>query len=202
MPVDVQALDVDFYAFSGHKMLGPTGIGILYGKRPILESMPPFMGGGDMILRVELEQSQWNDLPHKFEAGTPAIAEAIGLGAAIDYLSAIGMENIDAHEKAITAYALDRLSEVPGLSVIGPSEPQARGGLAAMVMEKLHPHDIAQVLNDHGVAVRAGHHCAMPLHQYYNIVATTRASFYLYNTFEEIDMLVEALNKVKDRLLI
>jgi cysteine desulfurase / selenocysteine lyase len=202
MPVDVQALDADFFAFSGHKMLGPTGIGILYGKRAILQSMPPFMGGGDMILRVELEKSQWNDLPHKFEAGTPAIAEAIGFGAAVDYLSQVGMEKVHAHEKALTIYALDRLSEVTGLRVIGPADPESRGGLVSMVMEKLHPHDIAEVLNHYGVAVRAGHHCAMPLHQYYNIVATTRASFYLYNTFEEIDTLVEALNQVKDRLLI
>jgi cysteine desulfurase / selenocysteine lyase len=200
--VDVQALDCDFFAFSGHKMLGPTGIGVLYGKRALLEAMPPFMGGGDMIKRVELSGSQWNDLPYKFEAGTPAIAEAIGLGAAVDYLTGVGMEAIHAHEQAITAYALDRLSEVPGVRVLGPSEASQRGGLVAMVMEGAHPHDMAEVLNYHGVAVRAGHHCAMPLHQRYDIVASTRASFYLYNTVEEIDGLIEGLYKVKQTLML
>ncbi len=198
LPVDVQALGCDFYTCSGHKMLGPTGIGVLYGRREILEDMPPYMGGGDMIRRVELTGSQWNDLPYKFEAGTPAIAEAVGLGAAIDYLARIGMENIHAHEQAITAYALERLAEVPGVRVLGPNDPSHKGGVAAMVIDGVHPHDAAQVLDHEGLAVRAGHHCAMPLHQRYHIVASTRASFYLYNTFAEVDRLVEALYKVKN----
>lgn|SRR5574341_1745634 len=201
MPVDVQALDADFYAFSAHKMCGPTGIGILYGKRALLEAMPPFMGGGDMIKRVTLDGSQWNELPHKFEAGTPAIAEAIGLGAAVDYLSVVGMENIHAHEAAVTGYALERLMEVPGVRIVGPTEADERGGLVAFEMDGAHPHDIAQILNHDGVAIRAGHHCAMPLHQRYDLVATARASFYLYNTFDEIDRLVAALYKVKETLV-
>ena len=200
LPVDVQALDADFFAFSAHKMLGPTGIGVLYGRRELLEAMPPFMGGGDMIKRVELAASQWNDLPWKFEAGTPAIAEAIGFGAAVDYLEKIGMENVHAHEVAITGYALERLAEVPGVRVLGPADPTHKGGVAAMVMDDVHPHDIAQILDHHGIAIRAGHHCAMPLHQSYNVVASARASFYLYNTFEEIDKLVEGLYAVKETL--
>jgi cysteine desulfurase/selenocysteine lyase len=200
LPVDVQALDADFFAFSAHKMLGPTGIGVLYGRRELLEAMPPFMGGGDMIKRVELAASQWNDLPWKFEAGTPAIAEAIGFGAAVDYLEKIGMENVHAHEVAITGYALERLAEVPGVRVLGPADPTHKGGVAAMVMDDVHPHDIAQILDHHGIAIRAGHHCAMPLHQSYNVVASARASFYLYNTFEEVDRLVEGLYAVKETL--
>ncbi len=198
MAVDVQALDCDFFSFSAHKMLGPTGIGVLHGKRALLEEMPPFLGGGDMIKRVELGQSQWNDLPYKFEAGTPSIAEAVGFGVAIDYLERVGMENIHAHEVALTGYALERLAEVPGVRVLGPANPNEKGGVAAMVVEGLHPHDIAQVLDFDGIAVRAGHHCAMPLHQRYGLPASTRASFYLYNTFDEIDRLVEALYKVKE----
>jgi cysteine desulfurase/selenocysteine lyase len=198
--VDVRALDVDFFAFSAHKMLGPTGIGVLYGRRELLEAMPPFLGGGDMIKRVELAASQWNDLPWKFEAGTPSIAEAIGFGAAVDYLEKIGMENIHAHEQAIIGYALERLAEVPGVRVLGPANPSHKGGVAAMVMEGTHPHDIAQILDHEGIAIRAGHHCAMPLHHSYDVVASARASFYLYNTFEEIDRLVEALYKVKETL--
>jgi cysteine desulfurase / selenocysteine lyase len=200
LPVDVQAMDADFFAFSAHKMLGPTGIGVLYGRRELLEAMPPFMGGGDMIKRVELAASQWNDLPWKFEAGTPAIAEAIGFGAAVDYLEKIGMENVHAHEVAITGYALERLAEVPGVRVLGPADPTHKGGVAAMVMDDVHPHDIAQILDHHGIAIRAGHHCAMPLHQSYNVVASARASFYLYNTFEEVDRLVEGLYAVKETL--
>jgi cysteine desulfurase/selenocysteine lyase len=200
LPVDVQALDADFFAFSAHKMLGPTGIGVLYGRRELLEAMPPFMGGGDMIKRVELAASQWNDLPWKFEAGTPAIAEAIGFSAAVDYLEKIGMENVHAHEQAITGYALERLAEVPGMRVLGPADPSHKGGVVAMVMAGTHPHDIAQILDHEGIAIRAGHHCAMPLHHSYNVVASARASFYLYNTFEEIDRLVEALYVVKETL--
>ncbi|RMG79553.1 MAG: cysteine desulfurase [Chloroflexi bacterium] len=197
MPVDVQALDVDFYAFSGHKMIGPTGIGILYGKRDILEAMPPWLGGGDMIARVTLEGSTWNDLPYKFEAGTPSIAPAIGLGAAVDYLSAIGMEKVHEHEHIITAYALERLSEVPGITVYGPQDAANRGAVASFTMEGIHAHDIAQILDAEGVAVRAGHHCAMPLHDKLCVAATARASFYLYNTPQEVDALIEALYKAK-----
>jgi cysteine desulfurase/selenocysteine lyase len=197
VPVDVRAIDADFYAFSGHKMIGPTGIGILYGKRALLEAMPPFMAGGDMIKRVAYEGAEWNDLPWKFEAGTPAIAEAIGLGAAVDYLSNVGMSNVKAHERAITEYALERLAEVPGLRVIGPPDASQKGAVCAFAMQDIHPHDVAQILDHEGVAVRAGHHCAMPLHHKFGLVATTRASFYLYNTFQEVDRLIEALYRAK-----
>lgn len=197
MAVDVKAIDADFYSFSGHKMVGPTGIGALYGKRAILEAMPPFMGGGDMIKRVTLEGTRYNDVPHRFEAGTPSIAEAIGLGAAVDYLTGIGMDKVHAHEQAMTAYALDRLAEVPGVRVLGPGNPKEKGGVVAMVIDAVHPHDVAEIFNYRGVAVRAGHHCAQPLHQHYGLVATTRASFYLYNTFEEVDRLIDAIYAVK-----
>jgi cysteine desulfurase/selenocysteine lyase len=197
LPVDVQALDCDFYAFSSHKMCGPTGIGVLWGRRELLQSMPPFMGGGEMIRRVELERSEWNELPYKFEAGTPAIAEAIGLGAAVDYLSALGMETVRAHERELTAYALERLVEVPGLTAYGPTDLEVRGGVVAFALDGAHPHDIATILDSEAVAVRAGHHCAMPLHKRLGLPATTRASFYIYNLPEEIDRLVEALYKVK-----
>lgn len=161
LPVNVQALGCDFYAFSSHKMCGPTGVGVLWGRRELLESMPPFMGGGEMIRRVELERSDWADLPHKFEAGTPAIAEAIGLGAAVDYLSALGMEAVRAHEKELTAYALERLAEVPGLRIYGPTDIEVRGGVVAFVLDDAHPHDVAAILDSEAVAVRAGHHCAI-----------------------------------------
>jgi cysteine desulfurase/selenocysteine lyase len=197
LPVDVQALDCDFYAFSSHKMCGPTGIGVLWGRRELLQSMPPFMGGGEMIRRVELERSEWNELPYKFEAGTPAIAEAIGLGAAVDYLSGLGMETVRAHERELTAYALERLVEVPGLTAYGPTDLEVRGGVVAFALDGAHPHDIATILDSEAVAVRAGHHCAMPLHKRLGLPATTRASFYIYNLPEEIDRLVEALYKVK-----
>ncbi|MCA9899877.1 MAG: cysteine desulfurase [Ardenticatenaceae bacterium] len=196
MPVDVQAWDCDFLAFSGHKMCGPTGIGILYGKRHILEAMPPFMGGGDMIRRVTLEGSTWADLPHKFEAGTPSIAEGIGLGAAVDYLTNLGMENVHAYEQQITNYALEALSEVEKLKILGPSAAQ-RGGVAAFTIKGLHPHDIAELLDKDGIAIRAGHHCAMPLHQVCGINSTARASFYIHTTTEEVDKLVESLNRAK-----
>jgi cysteine desulfurase / selenocysteine lyase len=196
LPVNVQDLGVDFMAFSGHKMGGPTGIGILYGKEKLLGEMPPFMGGGDMIKRVYLRSFIPNDLPHKFEAGTPAIAEAIGLGAAVDYLNGIGMEEIANHEKELISYALDRLSEVPGITVIGP-EANKKGGIAAFEMKGVHPHDIAQILDGEGIAVRAGHHCAMPLHDKFNLPATTRASFWLYNMPEEVDALIKGLDKVQ-----
>jgi cysteine desulfurase/selenocysteine lyase len=196
MPVDVQAWDCDFMAFSGHKMCGPTGIGILYGKRELLEAMPPFMGGGDMILRVRLEGSTWNELPWKFEAGTPAIAEAIGLGAAVDYLSDIGMDEIHAYEQYVTDYALEALSEVPGINILGPSATQ-KGGVAAFTLAGTHPHDVAEILDKRGIAVRAGHHCTMPLHHKCGLNATTRASFYLYTTTSEVDQLVKGLHHVR-----
>ncbi len=195
-PVDLQDLDADFMAFSAHKMAGPTGIGVLYGKEAILNGMPPFLGGGDMIKKVLLRSFTANSLPHKFEAGTPAIAEGIGYGAAIDYLSGIRMERIAAYEHELIQYALDRLSEVSGLRVLGPSAGQ-RGGVAAFTLAGIHPHDVSQLLDRDGLAVRAGHHCAMPLHQRFNLPATTRASFYLYNTREEIDRLVTSLEHVK-----
>jgi len=196
LPVDVIDLDCDFLAFSGHKMVGPTGVGILYGKRDLLESMPPFLGGGDMIRRVSLEGSTWNDLPWKFEAGTPSIAEGIGLGAAVDYLQKIGMEQVHAHEQFITDYALEALSEVPGIKVIGPPTSQ-RGGVAAFTLMGVHPHDISQLLDQDGIAIRAGHHCAMPLHHKLRIPASARASFYVYTSTEDIDKLVEGLHRVR-----
>jgi cysteine desulfurase/selenocysteine lyase len=197
IPVDVQSLNADFYAFSAHKMCGPTGIGALYGRKELLETMPPFLGGGDMIKRVKLESFTPNDLPHKFEAGTPAIAEAIGFGAAVDYLSAIGMDAIAAHEREIIAYALERLDEVPGIQVFG-RKPEHKGGVASFTFADIHPHDIAQILDQEGIAIRAGHHCAMPLHEKFDYPATARASFYLYNTTQEVDSLVDALYKVKE----
>ncbi len=175
MPADVQSLDCDFLAFSSHKMCGPTGIGVLYGKRRLLENMPPFMGGGDMIRRVTFDGFIPNDLPWKFEAGTPRIAEAIGLGAAVDYLTTLGLEAIHTHERAVTDYALEALSDVPGLTILGPSGSQ-RGGLVAFTMDGLHPHDIAEILDKKGIAIRAGHHCAMPLHQRLGISATARGA--------------------------
>lgn len=193
--VDVQQLGADFVVFSAHKMLGPTGIGALWGREELLKAMPPFLGGGDMIKRVFLRSFDSNDLPHKYEAGTPAIAEAIGFGAALDYLMRVGMTNIANHEKILTKYAMDRLPEVKGLKILGPSAEQ-RGGVVAFTLEDVHPHDIAQVLDADGIAVRAGHHCAMPLHDRYGIPASTRASFYLYNVESEIDQLVESLAKV------
>jgi cysteine desulfurase/selenocysteine lyase len=196
LPVDVQDLDADFLAFSAHKMLGPTGIGALYGKEALLEAMPPFMGGGDMIKKVFLRSFTPNDLPHKFEAGTPAIAEAVGFGAAVDYLSAIGMEAVAQYEHAMISYALEALSEVPQLEVFGPAA-EYKGGVASFTLPYVHPHDVAQILDSEGVAVRAGHHCAMPLHEKFNIPATTRASFYIYNTPAEVDDLVRGLGKVQ-----
>ncbi|HEX6606054.1 MAG TPA: cysteine desulfurase [Chloroflexia bacterium] len=197
MPVDVQALGCDFLAFSSHKMLGPTGIGCLYGRRSLLEAMPPYQGGGDMIRRVTLERSTWNDLPWKFEAGTPAIAEAIGLGAAVDYLSALGMDNVRAHEQQLVAYALDRLATVPGLRVLGPPAAE-RGGVAAFSLGEIHPHDIASLLDQRGIAIRAGHHCCQPIMDYYDVPALARASFYIYNTEADVDRLVEGLHFVRE----
>ena len=194
-PVNVEELGIDFMAFSGHKMLGPTGIGALWGRREILNAMPPWMGGGDMIREVHLSGFKPSELPWKFEAGTPAIAQAIGLAAAVDYLSNIGMEAIHQAEAALTAYAMERLSEVEGLRILGPRADK-RGGLVAFVLGDIHPHDIAAVLDSFGIAIRAGHHCAQPLHERYRIPAIARASFYLYNTKEEVDLLVKGLHKV------
>jgi len=194
--VDAQALGADFLAFSAHKMCGPTGIGVLYGKVELLEAMPPFLGGGDMIKEVKLRSFRPNSIPYKFEAGTPAIAEAVGFGAAVDYLTKIGMTNIAAHEHEITEYALERLEEIPGVKVFGPSADK-KGGVASFTLDGVHPHDVAQILDRDGIAVRAGHHCAQPLHEKFGIPATTRASFYLYNTKEEVDLLVNGIYKVK-----
>jgi cysteine desulfurase/selenocysteine lyase len=195
MPVDVEALDVDFLCFSSHKMLGPTGIGVLYGKRELLEAMPPFMGGGDMIRKVGLRESSWNDLPWKFEAGTPAIAEAIGLGVAVDYLDALGMERVFKHEQEMTNYALECLQAVPGLTIYGPDVTK-RGGVISFNLADIHPHDLASILDQEmGVAIRAGHHCAQPLMERYNLAATARASFYVYTIQEDIDALVQGLRK-------
>lgn len=196
IPVDVQALDVDFLAFSGHKMCGPSGIGVLYGRKSLLEEMPPFLGGGDMIKRVELRSFITNSLPHKFEAGTPAIAEAVGLGTAVDYLNGIGMGNIAQHEHEIGTYALERLEEIPGLKIIGPDMDQ-KGAVFSFLLPGIHAHDVSQILDSDGIAVRAGHHCAMPLHTKFNVPATARASFYLYNILDEVDRLVEGIYKVK-----
>jgi cysteine desulfurase/selenocysteine lyase len=195
-PVNVKELDVDFLAFSGHKMCGPTGIGVLYVRKELLEAMPPFLGGGDMIRRVHLRSFTPNELPHKFEAGTPAIAEAVGLGAAVDYLNKIGMDLIAEHEKEIVTYALERLEEVSGVRVFGPPA-EDKGGVISFTLVGIHPHDIAQILDEDGIAIRAGHHCAMPLHDKLNIPASARASFYLYNTLDEVDRLANSLYKVK-----
>ena len=196
-PVNVREIGADFMAFSAHKMCGPTGIGVLYGRRELLEAMPPYMGGGDMIKRVELRSFTPNEVPHKFEAGTPAIAEAVGLAAAIDYLNSIGMAAIADHEHELTQYALERLEPVPGLHYFGPPA-SFKGGVIAFTLDGVHPHDISQVLDRYGIAIRAGHHCAMPLHQKFSLPATARASFYLYNTKAEADRLVDAIYKVKE----
>ena len=197
MGVDVQALDCDFFAFSGHKMCGPTASGVLYGRRAILETMPPFMGGGEMIKEVWFDHAKYNDLPYKFEAGTPNIAESIGLGVAVDYLARIGMDKIREHEKEITQYALDRLKEFPEITVYGPRNVEQRGGLVAFTLGDVHAHDIATFADQDGVAIRAGHHCAMPLHKKLGLAATARASFYLYNTREEVDVFIEMLHRAK-----
>ncbi len=197
LPTDVQALDVDFLAISSHKMLGPTGVGALYGKRALLDAMPPFMGGGEMIREVFMDHSTWEDAPLKFEAGTPAIGEAIAFGAAVDYLDALGMDWVHQHEMEITHYAWQRLSAIEGLRIIGPG-PERRGGLLAFTLADVHPHDVAAVLDMQGVAVRAGHHCAQPIHDRYGIPATTRASFYIYNTPEEVDVLAAALERARE----
>ncbi len=197
MPVDVQALDADFLAFSGHKMLGPMGSGALYGKLSLLESLPPFMGGGGMIRRVSLTSSTWADVPSRFEAGTPSVGDAIGLGAAVEYLQGIGMDAVREHERTLTAQALDRLRDVPGIRLFGPNDRDARAGVVSFALGDIHPHDVAAILNEENVAVRAGHHCCQPLMDRLGIVATTRASFYVYNVDEDVDRLVSGLHRAQ-----
>jgi cysteine desulfurase / selenocysteine lyase len=196
LPVDVEALGCDFYACSGHKMLGPTGVGVLWGKPEVLEKMEPFLGGGEMIREVYLDHSTWNDLPYKFEAGTMNIAQAVGLGAAVDYLGELGMENVREHERRLGEYAYRRLSEIEGITLYGPEEN--RTGLVSFSLPDVHPHDLSQLLDDEGVAIRSGHHCAQPLMRRLGVAATARASFYLYNTEEEVDALVEALQRARE----
>ncbi|MCA9879855.1 MAG: cysteine desulfurase, partial [Thermomicrobiales bacterium] len=198
MPVDVQALDADFLALSGHKMLGPMGSGALYGKLALLEGMPPFMGGGGMIRKVSFGTSTWADVPARFEAGTPAVGDAIGLGAAVDYLSAIGMENVQAHERALTALALERLKDVPDLVVYGPPDVEDHAGVISFTLGDIHPHDVAAILNEENVAVRAGHHCCQPLMDRLELPATTRASFYVYNDESDVERLVAGLKRAHD----
>jgi cysteine desulfurase/selenocysteine lyase len=196
-PVDVDTIDADFYAFSGHKMLGPTGIGVLYGKEEILDSMQPYLYGGDMIRKVTYEESTWEDLPWKFEAGTPSIAQAIALHAAIDYLDEIGMANVQAHEELLAEYAYDRLTEYDDVEVYGPPGDD-RGGLVAFNVDGVHAHDLSSILNDYAVAIRAGDHCTQPLHDTLGTAASARASFYIYNTREEIDKLVDAVDSARE----
>jgi len=200
MPVDVNELGCDFLAFSGHKMLGPTGTGVLWGRESVLEEMDPFMGGGSMILEVSCETATWNEIPQKFEAGTPDVAGAIGLGAAIDYLQQLGMENVRRHEVEVTTYALDRLSSVEDLMIFGPMDPEVRGGVISFNLLDVHPHDLGTILDQEGVAIRAGHHCCQPLMKWLDVSATARASFYVYNRPDEVDALVSALNKAREML--
>ncbi len=197
IPVDLAALGADFVAFTGHKMVGPTGIGVLWGRQDLLAQLPPFLGGGEMIETVTMARSTYAPPPHRFEAGTPPIAEAVGLGAAVDYLSTLGMDNVAAHEQAITAYALDGLASVGGLRILGPTEPIDRGGAISFQLADIHPHDVSQVLDSLGIAVRAGHHCAKPAHRRFGCQSTTRASFYVYTLPEEIDALVDGLEQTK-----
>jgi cysteine desulfurase / selenocysteine lyase len=196
LPVDVEALGCDFYACSGHKMLGPTGVGVLWGRPEILEEMDPFLGGGEMIREVHLDHSTWNDLPYKFEAGTMNIAQAVGLGAAADYLDEVGMENIREHERRLGEYAYRRLSEIEGITLYGPKKD--RTGLLSFSLPDVHPHDLSQLLDEEGIAIRSGHHCAQPLMRRLGVAATARASFYLYNTEEEVDALVGALQRARE----
>jgi cysteine desulfurase / selenocysteine lyase len=197
MPVDVQNMDCDFMAFSAHKMLGPTGVGVLYVKREILDKMSPFMGGGDMIKEVHKYETRYNDLPYKFEGGTPNIADVIGFGAAIDYLNEIGMDNIREHEIDITNYAIKTITDVKGVIVYGPSNSNHRGGIVSFNIGDIHPHDLATIMNDHGLAIRSGHHCAQVLMERLNVAATSRASFYIYNTKEEVDIFINALEEAR-----
>lgn len=197
MTVDVRDIDCDFAAFSGHKMLGPTGIGVLYGKCELLESMPPFLGGGEMIREVHTTGASWKDLPYKYEAGTPNISGAIGLGAAVDYLRGIGMRNVHDYEKEITSYALEQMKQVEGLAIYGPMDVERRVGVVSFNLGDIHPHDLASILDEEGVAIRSGHHCAQPLMEFLELPATSRASFYIYNTKEEVDVFINALEKAR-----
>ncbi|RNL65827.1 cysteine desulfurase [Nocardioides marmoriginsengisoli] len=197
LPVDVQAVGADFVAFTGHKVVGPTGIGVLWGRTEALDALPPFLGGGEMIATVSMEKSTWAPIPHKFEAGTPPIVEAVGLGAAVEYLSHVGLDRIHAHEQAITRYLLDGLASVGGVSVLGPLDASLRGGAVSFELAGVHPHDVAQLLDSRGIAVRAGHHCAKPAHKRFGVQSTTRASSYLYTTPAEIDALIDGLEYTK-----
>jgi len=194
MAVDVQDLDCDFYVFSGHKLYAPSGIGVLYGKQALLEAMPPYQGGGDMIRKVTFEETEYNVLPYKFEAGTPSIADAVGLGAAIDYLNTVGMDNIAAYEADLLTYATEKAKQIKGLRIIG--EAEQKGAILAFVLDKIHPHDIGTMLDSLGIAIRAGHHCAMPVMDFYEVPATARASFAMYNTKEEIDVLMKGIESL------
>ncbi len=198
MPVSIGEVGADFYAWTGHKALGPTGIGVLHGRRELLESMRPFLGGGDMIANVGFDSSTWNELPWKFEAGTSPIAQGVGLGAAIDYLGALGMDNVRAHERDLTAYTLERLTEIEGLRTFGPPDADRRGGVVSFELEGIHPHDIAELCDRENVCIRAGHHCAQPLMRAMGVPATARASFHVYNTREDVDRLIAALAKARD----
>jgi cysteine desulfurase/selenocysteine lyase len=194
MPVDVQALDCDFYVFSGHKLYAPSGIGVMYGKQALLEAMPPYQGGGDMIRKVTFEETEYNVLPYKFEAGTPSIADVVGLGAAIDYLNDIGMDSVAAYEAELLAYATEKAKQIKGLRLIG--EAQEKGAILSFVLDKIHPHDIGTMLDSLGIAIRAGHHCAMPVMDFFEVPATARASFAMYNTKEEVDVLINGIESL------
>ena len=198
IPVDLAELDADFYAWTGHKLYGPTGVGILHGRKSLLDAMPPFLGGGHMITSVSVDEIRWGQLPAKFEAGTSNIAEAIGLGAAVDFVSAIGMETIREHERDLCAYALGRLAELPDVTVMGPLDAAQRGALVAFTLDIAHPHDIAEILGSSGVCVRAGHHCAQPLMRVLGVPATTRASFAVHNGREDVDALIDGLHRVRE----
>ena len=197
MPVDVEELNCDFFGLSAHKMLGPTGIGVLYGRPEVLEAMPPWMFGGDMILAVSYEDATWNDLPYKFEAGTPNIADAIATGAAVDYLTALGMDNVRSHEMELTGYALSRFAELENVRIFGPLDNENRGGIVSFVHDTIHPHDLGTALDRIGIAIRTGHHCAMPLVRSYDVVAAARASFYIYNTPSEVDALIDGIKQTE-----
>ena len=198
MPVNFHDLDVDFAAFSGHKMCGPTGVGVVYGRAPLLDTLPPFLTGGSMIEVVKMEGSTYAPAPQRFEAGTQMTSQVVGLGAAVQFLTEIGMDNVHAHEQELTAYALERLQTVPGLRIVGPTEASQRGAVIAFNLEGVHPHDLGQVLDSRGVCIRVGHHCAWPAHRALNAQSTARASFYIYNTRAEVDALVDAINHARD----
>jgi cysteine desulfurase/selenocysteine lyase len=198
MPVDVQTLGADFLAFSAHKMLGPTGVGVLWGRAALLDDLDPFLGGGEMINVVTREESTWAALPHKFEAGTPNIADVIAFGAALDYLTTLGMDSVRAHDLEITAYALDRLNSLEGMRLYGPSNPEERGAVTAFNYLDVHAHDLSTIVDGHGIAIRAGHHCAQPLMRTLDVPATARASYYIYNQLQEVDALIDGLRHAAD----